>query len=146
MFRARNKPGEVNMRSGGINWLAVIVAAIVIYAIGFVIYGVLIPEDRLMAIMDMSDAQKATAMSRMIYSPLMPILTAVFMAVLFKWGAVADAVAGIKWAVVIGLASAVPAMLYGWVYGGLDTNMTMIDVSHLLLGHIAAGGILGGWK
>ena len=27
------------MRAGGINWLAVIVAAIAIYAIGFVIYG-----------------------------------------------------------------------------------------------------------
>ena len=134
------------MRSGGINWLAVIVAAIVIYAIGFVIYGVLIPEDRLMAMMGMDDAQKATAMSRMMYSPLMPIMTAVFMAVLFRWGAVADAIAGVKWAVVIGLASAVPTMLYGWVYGGLPTNMTMIDVSHLLLGHIAAGAILGGWK
>ena len=134
------------MRSGGINWLAVIVAAIAIYAIGFVIYGVLIPEDQLMAMMGMDEAQKATAMSRMMYSPLMPILTAVFMAVLFKWGAVADATAGIKWAVVIGLASAVPTVLYGWVYGGHPTDMTMVDVSHLLLGHIAAGAILGGWK
>lgn len=134
------------MRSGGINWLAAIVAAIVIYAIGFVIYGVLIPEDRLMAMMDMTEAEKATALSRMAYSPLMPILTAVFMAVLFKWGQVADWMSGVKWAVVIGLASAVPTMLYGWVYGGLPTNVTMIDVSHLLLGHIAAGAILGGWK
>jgi len=24
--------------------------------------------------------------------------------------------------------------------------MTMVDCSHLLLGHIAAGAILGGWK
>src|SRR5690242_12557644 len=48
---ARATNGEGEMRSGGINWLAVIVAAIVIYAIGFVIYGVLIPEDRLMAMM-----------------------------------------------------------------------------------------------
>ena len=83
------------MRSGGINWLAVVVAAIVIYAIGFVIYGMLIPEDRLMAMTGMSDAEKATAMTRMMYSPLMPVLTAVFMAVLFKWGAVADAIAGV---------------------------------------------------
>ena len=134
------------MRSGGINWLAVIVAAIAIYAIGFVIYGMLIPEDQLVAMMGISEADKATAMSRMPFSVVMPIMTAVFMAVLFKWASVADAMAGIKWAVVIGLASAVPTMLYGWVYGGLPTNMTMIDVSHLLLGHIAAGAILGGWK
>ena len=134
------------MRSGGINWLAVIVAAIAIYAIGFVIYGMLIPEDQLVAMMGISEADKATAMSRMPFSVVMPIMTAVFMAVLFKWASVADAMAGIKWAVVIGLASAVPTMLYGWVDGGLPTNMTMIDVSHLLLGHIAAGAILGGWK
>lgn len=131
------------MRSGGINWLAVITAAIAIYVIGFVIYGMLVPEE---AMSGMTDAEKATAMSRMMYSPLMPILTAVFMAVLFKWGQVADAMAGIRWAVVIGLASAVPTMLYGWVYGGLPTDMTMIDCAHLLLGHIAAGAILGGWK
>jgi hypothetical protein len=134
------------MRSGGINWLAVIAAAVAIYAIGFVIYGVMMPMDANVAMSGMTDAERATADARMMYSPLMPILTAVFMAVLFKWGQVADAVAGVKWAVVIGLASAVPTMLYGWVYGGLNTSMTMIDVSHLLLGHIAAGAILGGWK
>jgi len=80
------------------------------------------------------------------YSPLMPILTAAFMAVLFKWGQVADAMTGAKWAIVVALASAVPTILYGWVYGGLNSNMTMIDCAHLLLGHIAAGAILGGWK
>lgn len=134
------------MRTGGINWLAVIVSAIAIYAIGYVIYVILIPEEAMMAMTGITDAEKATAMSRLMYSPLMPIMTAVFMAVLFKWGQVADAVAGVKWAVVIGLASAVPTMLYGWVYGGLDNSMTMIDCAHLLLGHITAGAILGGWK
>jgi len=146
MFRLRNKPGEGNMRSGGINWLAVIVAAIAIYAIGFVMYGVMIPADAYTAMTGMTEGEKATAMSRMMYSPLMPILTAVFMAVLFKWGQVADAMTGAKWAIVVALASAVPTVLYGWVYGGLDTNMTMIDCAHLLLGHIAAGAILGSWK
>src|SRR4029453_18809763 len=126
MFRARNKPGEGNMRSGGINWLAGVAGAVAVYAVGFVIYGVMMPVDAYLAMSGMSDAERATAEARMMYSPLMPILTAVFMAVLFKWGQVADAVAGVKWAVVVGLASAVPTVLYGWVYGGSDTNMTMI--------------------
>jgi len=134
------------MRSGGINWLAVLVAAIAIYAIGFVIYAMLIPEPTWMAMSGMTEAEKATAMSRMMYSPIMPIMIAVFMAVLFKWGQVADAMSGIRWGAVIALASAIPTMLYGWVYGGLSTDMTMVDCSHLLLGHIAAGAILGGWK
>jgi len=134
------------MRSGGIHWLAVIAAAIAIYALGFVIYGLLVPAETWMALTGMTDAEKATAMTRMPFSVVMPIMTAVFMAVLFKWGAVADAMKGAQWGLVVALASAVPTMLYGWVYGGLSTDMTMIDASHLLLGHIAAGAILGGWK
>ncbi len=134
------------MRSGGIHWLAVIVAAIAIYAIGFVIYALLIPMDGWMAMTGMTEAEKAIAMTRMPFSVVMPVLTAVFMAVLFKWGQVADAMTGAKWAVVVALASAVPTMLYGWVYGGHNTDMTMIDVAHLVLGHMAAGAILGGWK
>ena len=133
------------MRSGGINWLAVIAAAIAIYAIGFVIYAMLIPEESWMAMSGMTEADKAVAMTRMPFSVAMPIMTAVFMAVLFKWGNVGSVADGAKWAIVVALASAVPTMLYGWVYGGEDTNMMMVDVAHLLLGHVAAGAILGGW-
>lgn len=134
------------MRSGGINWIAVLVAAIVIYAIGFVIYGVMIPEDQLGAMMGITEAEKATAMSRMAFSPLMPILTAAFMAILFRLGSVGDAMTGVKWALVVAFASAIPTMLYGWVYGGDNSSVAMIDCVHLLLGHAAAGAILGGWK
>lgn len=134
------------MRSGGINWLAVIAAAIAIYALGFVIYGVVIPEDQFMAMSGISEKEKATAMSRMAFSPLMPVLTAVFLAVLFKWGQIASASKGAQWAMVVALASAIPTILYGWVYGGMSNDMTLVDSGHLLLGHIAAGAILGGWK
>ena len=134
------------MRSGGIHWLAVIAAAIAIYAIGFVIYGVLVSEDTMMAMTGMTESEQAIAMSRLTFSPVMPILTAVFMAILFKWGSVDSVEKGVKWAVVLALASAIPTILYGWVYGGLDTNMTTIDGAHLLVGHIAAGAILGGWR
>jgi hypothetical protein len=144
-----DNPGAIregNMRSGGIHWLAVIAAAIAIYAIGFVIYGVLVPEESWMAMSGMTDAEKSTAMTRMPFSIVMPIMTAVFRAVLFKWGAVADAMKGAQWGLVVALASAIPTTLYGWVYGGMDTSMSMIDSAHLLLGHVAAGAILGGWK
>jgi hypothetical protein len=146
MFHVRNKHGERNMRSGGINWLAVIVAAIVIYAIGFVVYAMMIPMDTYTAMSGITEAEKATAMARMMYSPAMPLMTAIFLAVLFKWGQVADSMAGAKWGLVVALASGVPTVLYGWVYDGGDTNLMMIDCAHLMLGHLAAGAILGGWK
>jgi predicted membrane channel-forming protein YqfA (hemolysin III family) len=134
------------MRSGGINWLAVLVAAVAVYAIGFVIYGLLIPEETWMAMSGMSEDQKAVAMSRMVFSPVMPVLTAAFLAILFKFGQVASAAKGAQWAAVVALASAIPTMLYGWVYGGIPTEMTAIDSAHLMLGHVTAGAILGGWR
>ena len=42
------------MRAGGINWLAVIVAAVAFYAIGFVIYGMLIPAEAWMVMSGMT--------------------------------------------------------------------------------------------
>lgn len=134
------------MRAAGINWLAVLAAAIAIYAIGFVIYGLLIPEETWMAWTGMTEAEKSVAMSRMMFSPLMPVMTAAFLAVLYKWGGVAGASKGAQWAMVVALASAVPTVWYGWVYGGLPAEMTIVDSAHLLLGHIAAGAILGGWR
>ena len=134
------------MRSGGIHWLAVLAAAVAVYAIGFVIYGFLIPEESWMAMSGMTEEQKAVAMSRMVFSPIMPVLTAVFLAILFKFGQVASAAKGAQWAAVVALASAIPTMLYGWVYGGIPTEMTAIDCAHLMLGHVTAGAILGSWR
>lgn len=135
------------MRAGGINWLAVIAAAVAIYAIGFVIYGLVVPAETWMAMSGITEADmEAVGSSRMMFSPLMPIATALFMAILFKWGGVGSAMKGAQWAMVIALASAVPALWYGWVYGIGPAQLTLLDSGHLLLGHIAAGAILGGWR
>lgn len=134
------------MRSGGIHWLAVLAAAVAIYAIGFVIYALMIPMESYLAMADLTESEQAIATSRMMFSPIMPILTAVFLAVLFKWGQVAGASKGAQWGMVVALASAIPTCLYGWVYGAISTDLTLVDSAHMLLGHIAAGAILGGWK
>lgn len=135
------------MRSGGINWLAVLAAAIAFYAIGFVIYGLLIPAETWMAWEGVSAAEmEAVGESRMMFSPIMPLMTAAFMAVLFKWAQIAGAAKGAKWGAVVALASAVPGMLYGWVYGIGPIEVTLVDMVHLLLGHVAVGAVLGGWK
>ena len=147
MFRLGNKGGVQIMRAGGFNWAAVLAAAIAIYAIGFVIYGLALPADRWMAMSGITQAEMdAVGTSRMIYSPLMPILTAVFLAVILQWGGVSTISTGVKWAVTIAFASAIPTVLYGWVYGVGPIEATVIDGAHLLLGHAAAGAILGGWR
>ena len=135
------------MRSGGINWLAVIVAAIAVYAVGFVIYGLVVPAETWLAWEGDTQAElAAVGDSRMPFGVVMPLMTAIFMAVLFKWGQVAGASNGAKWAAVVALASAVPAEMYAWVYGTGVVEVTLVDSVHLLLGHVVAGAILGGWK
>ena len=135
------------MRSGGINWLAVIVAAIAVYAVGFVIYGLVVPAETWLAWERDTQAELAEiGDSRMPFGVVMPLMTAIFMAVLFKWGQVAGASNGAKWAAVVALASAVPAEMYAWVYGTGVVEVTLVDSVHLLLGHVVAGAILGGWK
>ena len=135
------------MRSAGINWIAVIAAAVAIYAIGFVIYGLIIPAEAWMAMEGVTEAEmERVGSSRMAFSVVMPLMTAIFMAILFKWGQVAGASKGAQWAMVVALASAIRTLLYGWVYGIGPIEMTLVDGGHLLLGHIAAGAIIGGWK
>ena len=135
------------MRAAGINWLAVIVAAVAIYAIGFIIYGLVVPPEWWMEASGITQEQAdRVGAARMPFSVVMPLMTAIFLAILFKWGKVADLAAGIRWGAVVALASAIPTLLYGWVYGVGPFDATLIDVAHLLLGHVAAGAILGSWK
>ncbi len=134
------------MRAGGINWLAVIAAAVAFYVIGFLIYGMIVPEETQMALSGMTEADKAVAETRMMFGVAMPIAAAVFTAVLFKWAEVAGTSKGAQWGMLIALAAAVPTVWYGWVYGAMPTEMSLIDSAHLLLGHIAVGAVLGGWK
>ena len=134
------------MRSAGINWLAVIAAAVAFYLIGFLNYGMIVPEETQMALGGLTEADKALAETRMMFGVLMPIATAIFMALLFKWAQVAGASKGAQWGMVIALASAVPTVWYSWVYGAMPAEMSLIDSAHLLLGHVTVGAILGAWK
>lgn len=132
------------MRAGGINWLAVLAAAVAIYVIGFVIYGMIFPEQTFTS--TMTAEQVAAVEARMPFGILMPIAVAVFLGVLFKWGAVKDVSRGAQWGLVVALASAVPTVWYGWVYAGLPVETTLVDSGHLIIAHVAAGAILGGWR
>ena len=135
------------MRIAGVNIVAVLVAAVAIYLVGFLIFGVIVDPARWMASAGITPEQAAAVgTSRMAYSVVMPLMTAGFMAVLFNWANVTGLANGAKWGAMIALASAIPALLYGWVYGVGDCFGPMLDSTHMLVGHIIAGGILAAWK
>lgn len=135
------------MRIAGLNALAILAAAIAIYAVGFVIYGVLMDPDVWMASSGITkDEMDAVGMSRMPYGAVLPLVTAIGMGILFKWANVSGLANGIKWGALVACLSALPAIWYGWVYGVGDCYAPLLDSAHLLIGHSIAGAILASWK
>lgn len=135
------------MRIAGLNVLAIIGAAISVYAVGFVIYGLVLDPANWMAMAGITKEQmEAVGMSRMPYSPLIPLVIAIGMAILFKWADVTVVANGVKWAALVACLSAIPALWYGWVYGVGPASGTLLDSVHLLAGHSVAGAILARWR
>jgi hypothetical protein len=132
------------MQIAGINWVAVLVAAAVFYAIGYVIH---------MRLVDLEawDAAKHTdkaklSKTRMAAGMILPLATAIGLAVLFNWGNVTGVGDGILWGLVIALGSALPVLWYNWFYGTSPIWIFWVDSAHQLIGHAAVGAILGGWR
>lgn len=132
------------MHFAGINWAAVLTAAAAFFAIGFIIH---------MRLVDLKawDAAKHTdqaklSKARMASGVVLPLSTAVGLAVLFGWANVIGVGEGIKWGLAVGLASAFPALWYNWFYGTAPTWVFWVDSAHQLIGHASAGAILAGWR
>lgn len=134
------------MRVMGHNVLAIIVAAIVIYGLEFVIYGMLIPQDQYLAMSGITAEQAAGGEARMPYGIIMPLLAAIGLSLTIKWrnapGWMGGAVTGVIMAVLFGFSSG----LYGYVYGTSNEAFQLVNLVHFVLCYAAAGAILGAWK
>ena len=134
------------MRVMGHNVFAILVAAIAIYAIGFVIYGLLIPEEQYMAMAGITEADVAASQWKMPLGVIMPILISVGLSLAVKWrnqtGWMAGAVTGFLMALFFLFAE----RLYGFVYSAEDGQLLMVDTAHAFVTAIVAGAILGAWK
>ncbi len=135
------------MRVNGYNVAAILVAAVAIYFVGFLIYGLMVDPMLWMKEYGISqDQMDAVGASRMPYSVLMPLATATGMAILFRFAGVDGLRKGLKVATMVALTSAIPTIWYGWVYGVASLTMPVIDSAHLFFGHLAAGAVLSLWK
>jgi hypothetical protein len=135
------------VRIYGINVWAIIGAALSIYGLGVLIYGLIVDPALWMASARISQAEMdAVGLSRMPFSPILPLVTAIGMAIVFHWAKVSGLANGIKWGAMIASLSALPALWYGWVYGVGPLSGPMIDSVHLFLGHCLAGAIIGRWN
>jgi Protein of unknown function (DUF1761) len=127
----------------GDNWIAIIVAAIAIYAVGAAIYGGL--SKLWMQQSGYTKEQLKPHMWKMALSPIMPILTAIGLALILKLARVDNLATGLVISFEIWLFLVLPARLYNFVYSPEKPGHLIIDAIHLLLGTLVAGGIISAW-
>lgn len=134
------------MRFKGHNVLAILVAALAIYGVGFLIYGVLF-EAAWIAGSGYDEDQLRSGMSKMPIGFIIPILLASGLSLLIRWrdrpGAIEGALAGAFVAFFFLSAQ----LLYGYVYSPAGGEVVLgIDVLHAFAGMIVGGTILGAWR
>ena len=133
------------MRFQGHNILAIIVAAALMYGIGFVIYGVLFSE-QWMALSGVTEDGIAGEEWRMALSPIMPLLQAIGLSCVIKWRNAAGWMGGLATGFWMALFFVFAARLYGFVYGAEPTGLLGIDTLHLFLINMIGGAVIGTWK
>ncbi len=133
------------MRVMGHNVLAIAVAAIAIWLLGFLIYVVLFSE-QWMTWMQLTEAERDTDNGRMPFMLVMPILQAIGISLAVKWRNQAGWMAGLTTGVLMAVFFSIAARMYGWVYSFEVNELFGIDSAHFLLTHAVAGAILGAWK
>jgi hypothetical protein len=134
------------MRVMGHNALAIFVAALAIYLIGFVIYGVLIPGEAYMAMAGLTEAEVAAGQWKMPLGVIMPILIAIGLSLTIKWRNQPGWMGGATTGFLMALFFLFAERLYGFVYSAEGGQLLMVDAAHAFVTAIVAGAILGAWK
>ena len=134
------------MRMMGHNVLAIVVAAIVIYAIEYLIFAVLLPGAQYMAMSGYTAESMQAGMSRMPFGVIPPILAAIGLSLAVKWRNKAGWMAGATTGVLTAVFFAFAVSLYGYVYGPNDVAFMGVSLIHFVVCYAAAGAVLGAWK
>lgn len=132
------------MRIMGVNVLAVIAAAIVIYLLEYVIFAQLMTAEQYTAMSGYPAV--ADAMSRMPIGPVPPLFAAIGLALALKWRNTPGLMAGLLTGALLGVLFGFGGSLYSFVYGPNNLTMVEVNFAHFVVCWGAAGAILGLWK
>lgn len=137
------------MRAWGVNWVAVIVAAIVHYLISFLIYGVLF-TDMWIVLMgytsETAEAAFAGQQWRMGLGVIMPILASVGLATLIAQTGKTSLRGAVGLAVLAWAAFGLSTSLYFYVYQLYPLGVFVMDGAHALISYVVVAAILAVWR
>ena len=132
------------MRVMGHNVFAVLVAAIAIYAIEFVIFGLIIPGDQYASMVGLSVDDMHP--DRMPVGIAPPLLAAIGLSLVVKWRNASSVMAGAVTGVLMAIFFAFAAALYGYVYGAHNEQFLAVNLAHFIVCYAVAGAIVAIWK
>ncbi|MDZ4776302.1 MAG: DUF1761 domain-containing protein [Alphaproteobacteria bacterium] len=136
------------MRVGGQSILAILAAAVAIYLLGFLIYGLVFSE-MWQGFHGYTKESMETLFAgkewRMALSPVMPLLIAFGMAKVIGWRGQKGLVPGVRTGLVVGVCFLIASRMYGFVYGPEPEGLLIMDSLHMLAGALIAGAVIGAW-
>lgn len=133
------------MKLAGHNVLAILAAAIVMYAIEFLIYGLLVPPITYQKLAHLRVEDLPLNAWKMPFGIVGPLLWATGLSVANTWRGAKGAVAGALTGVLTGAFFMVAARFYQWAYGATGLAFFGLDVAHFIVVGAAGGAILAAW-
>lgn len=134
------------MRVMGHNVLAILVAALAIFGVGFVIYGALL-TDAWVASTGWSMEELQTGASKMPFSPIPSILIAIGLSLAIKWRGRPGWMEGAVTGLLMALFLLIGERFYGFVYAPAGGEVWLaIDALYAVASGFVGGAILGAWK
>ncbi|MBB5518288.1 DUF1761 domain-containing protein [Amphiplicatus metriothermophilus] len=128
----------------GLNVLAVLVASVVFYLIGWLWYGVLF-KDLWMALMRVTEAEAAASSGPIwyVYGFVITVLQVIGIGLVMKWKNAAGLNAAVVTAVILWIVFALPFSGYAYVYSVAHSEkLLLIDAGHLLVGWVVSAAAL----
>lgn len=125
----------------GLSLVAVLVASVIFFMVGWLWYGVLFME-AWTAEMGLTEEDAGSPLW-MIGGFIITVMQVIGVGLVLKWKNVADLGAAITTAVILWLVFALPFAAYGYLYNPAhSTTLLMIDASHLLVGWVVSAVVL----
>lgn len=133
------------MRVAGHNALAIIAAAVVMYLIEFVMYGMMIPAETYRALSHVTAEDAAAGMGKMPFGIIGPLIWAIGLSIAIGWKGAKGWQAGAMVGLVTSLFFMIAARFYQWGYGPTGLDFYALDAVHFLLCGAVGGAIIAGW-
>lgn len=127
----------------GLNVLAVLVASVAFWFVGFLWYGILFSDAWMAAHNVTPEAAQNESPVWMIGGFVITVMQVVGIGLVLKWKGVTGLVNSKITAAILWLVFALPFTCYNYLYlTAHDSTLLMIDASHLLVGWVVSAAIL----